>query len=71
MDGIIIDGIILADGDPTVIKSTGGQKQEVDEEKIKSVTKLERSLMFPSEVLGLTAQSVADLVAFLQGKPIK
>jgi putative heme-binding domain-containing protein len=70
-DGIIIDGIVLASGDPTVIKSTGGQKQEIDEEKIKSVTKLERSLMFAPEVLGLTAESIADIVAYLQSNQIK
>ena len=69
-DGIVIDGVVLASGDPTVIKSTGGQKQEIDEDRIKSVTKLERSLMWPPEVMGLTAQSVADIVAYLQSNEI-
>jgi putative membrane-bound dehydrogenase-like protein len=70
-DGVLIDGIILAAGDPTVIKSTGGQKQEIDEDKIKSVTKLERSLMFAPETLGLTGQTVADIVAYLQSNLIQ
>jgi putative membrane-bound dehydrogenase-like protein len=70
-DGIIIDGIVLAAGDPTEIKCMGGLKQEIDEDKIKSVTKLERSLMFPPEVLGLTAESIADIVAYLQSNEIK
>ena len=69
-DGIIIDGIVLAGGDPTVIKSTGGQRQEIDEDRIKSVTKLERSLMFPPEIMGLTAESIADIVAYLQSNEI-
>jgi len=67
-DGIVIDGIVLTTGDPTVVKCIGGQRQEIDEDKIKSVTKLDRSLMFPPEVLGLTAQTVADIVAFLKSK---
>ncbi|MEI9897166.1 MAG: hypothetical protein WDN28_25710 [Chthoniobacter sp.] len=51
------------------MKCIGGQRQEIDEDRIKSVTKLDRSLMFPPEVLGLTAQTVADIVAFLKAKP--
>jgi putative membrane-bound dehydrogenase-like protein len=70
-DGLTIDGIVLAAGDPTVVKCMGGQKQEIDEERIKSVTKLERSLMFAPQTLGLTAQTVADIVAFLQSNLIK
>ncbi len=65
-DGIIIDGIVLAAGDPTLVKCMGGQKQEIDEDRIKSVTKLERSLMFAPETMGLTAESIADIVAYLQ-----
>jgi putative heme-binding domain-containing protein len=70
-DGIVIDGVVLASGDPTIVKCIGGQKQEIDEDRIKSVTKLERSLMFPPEVLGLTAESIADIVAYLQSNEIK
>ncbi len=70
-DGLLIDGIVQATGDPTVIRSTGGQRQEIDENLIKSVAKLERSLMFPPETLGLTAQSVADITAYLQSNLIK
>jgi putative heme-binding domain-containing protein len=70
-DGLIIDGIILAQGDPTVVKCLGGQRQEIDEDRIKSVTKLDRSLMFPPQTLGLTAQSIADMVAYLQSNLIK
>ena len=48
------------------MKCVGGQKQEIEEERIKSVTKLERSLMFAPETMGLTAESIADIVAYLQ-----
>jgi putative heme-binding domain-containing protein len=70
-DGIIIDGIVLTTGDPTVVKCVGGQRQEIDEERIKSTTKMGRSLMFPPEVLGLNAQTVADIVAYLKSNEIK
>jgi putative membrane-bound dehydrogenase-like protein len=66
-DGIIIEGIVLTTGDPTVVKCVGGQRQEIDEDKIKSSTKMDKSLMYPPEVLGLKAQAVADIVAYLKG----
>ncbi|EDY16385.1 membrane-bound dehydrogenase domain protein [Chthoniobacter flavus Ellin428] len=70
-DGLIIDGIVLTTGDPTIVKCVGGQRQEIDEEKIKSVTKMDKSLMFPPEVLGLTAQTVADIAAYLKSGQVK
>jgi putative heme-binding domain-containing protein len=70
-DGIIIEGIVLTTGDPTVVKCIGGQRQEIDEDKIKSSTKMEKSLMYPPEVLNLTAQTVADIVAYLKSNDIK
>jgi putative membrane-bound dehydrogenase-like protein len=70
-DGITIDGIVLTTGDPTVVKCIGGQHQEIDEDKIQSITKMDKSLMFPPEVLGLTAQTVADIVAYLKSNQIR
>jgi putative heme-binding domain-containing protein len=70
-DGITIDGIVLTTGDPTIVKCVGGQRQEIDEERIASTTKMDRSLMFPPEVLNLSAQTVADIVAFLKSGDIK
>lgn len=70
-DGVVIDGITLTTGDPTVVKCIGGQRQEIDEDRIKSITKLDRSLMFPPEVLGLNAQTVADIVAYLKSNQVK
>lgn len=65
-DGITIDGIILDNDDPLVIKSIGAQIQNVTKEKVKSVTPLGRSLMLAPEMMGLTPQSVADIVAYLK-----
>jgi hypothetical protein len=44
----------------------GGTVQTVPRERIASVTKLNRSLMYSPAILGLNAQSVADIVAFLK-----
>ena len=65
-DGLTITGIVLSGGDPLIIKSTGGLVQTVPQSRIASVTKLAKSLMYEPSQLGLTAQSIADLVAYLQ-----
>ena len=66
-DGITIHGLVLADGDPLIIKSTGGVLQTVPKPRIESVKKLEKSLMFQPSQMGLTAESIADIVAYLKG----
>lgn len=70
-DGTIIAGMILANGDPTIIKSMAGQTQTVPKSKIKSVKKMDRSLMFSADMLGLSAQDLADIVAYLQSNELK
>lgn len=65
-DGITIDGIVVDNDDPVVIKSIGGQFQNVPADKIKTQKPMERSLMFAPETLGLTPQGVADIVAYLK-----
>jgi putative membrane-bound dehydrogenase-like protein len=65
-DGRRIDGIILADGDPTIIQSTGGLTQMVPANLIKERRWFGRSLMMGADQLGLTAQQVADIAAFLR-----
>lgn len=65
-DGVQIDGIILADGPFVMIKSLGGQTQIVPKEKIKSRKKMDRSLMLSAGLLGMSAQDVADVVAYLR-----
>ena len=70
-DGIIIDGMVLANGDPVIIKSMAGQVQTVPKNRVKSVRKLDRSLMFSADMLGLSAETLADIVAYLQSDAIK
>jgi putative membrane-bound dehydrogenase-like protein len=65
-DGRRIDGIILADGDPTIIQSMGGLTQMVPADLIQQRRWFGRSLMMGAEQLGLTAQQVADIAAYLR-----
>lgn len=65
-DGLIIAGIVLSGGDPLIIKSTGGLVQTVPQARLASITKLDKSLMLEPAQLGLTAQAIADLVAYLK-----
>ena len=70
-DGVRIDGIVATKGDPTVIKCVGGLVQSIAEDKIKSITRMDRSLMTAPETLGLTPQSIADIIAYLKSGEIK
>lgn len=70
-DGVIIDGLVMSNGDPLIVKSIGGQTQTVPRSRVKSVTKLTHSLMFNADMLGLDAQGVADIVAYLQSPTLK
>jgi putative membrane-bound dehydrogenase-like protein len=65
-DGTIVHGIVIASGDPVIIKSMAGMVQTVPRSKIKQVKKLKRSLMFSADMLGMNGQMLADIVAYLQ-----
>lgn len=65
-DGRVIHGIIQSHSDPLVIQSQGGLTQLVPKDRIKSTARLNRSLMLSADQLGLDAQQVADLVAYLK-----
>ena len=65
-DGLVITGMVLAQGDPTMVKCVGGTIQTIPADRLKSSEKLEKSLMYTPAMLGLTDQSVADLTAYLK-----
>jgi putative membrane-bound dehydrogenase-like protein len=67
-DGITIHGIVIAEGDPVIIRSMAGQTQMVPKNRIKRKSKMKRSLMFSADMLGLTPQTLADIVAYLQSE---
>ena len=70
-DDTVIDGIVIQNGDPVIIKSIGGMVQTVPKSKIKSLTKMKRSLMFSAEMMGLTPQALMDIAAYLKSDKIK
>ena len=64
--GIDIMGIPLSQGDPIIMKSMGGLTQAVPADQVKSNTEMKRSLMMSADQLGLSAQEVADIIAYLR-----
>ncbi len=65
-DGAIIHGIVQSNSDPVIIQSTGGLMQMVPRSRVKGQGNLGRSLMLSAEQLGLSAQDVADIAAYLK-----
>ncbi len=61
-----IDGLVRSNGDPVVVTATGGVTQMVPKDRIKHMRGMGRSLMLNADQLGLTAQDVADVVAWLK-----
>jgi putative membrane-bound dehydrogenase-like protein len=65
-DGVVIEGVVINDADPVVIQSMGGQTQAVPRGRVKTKEPMSRSLMMTASALGLTAQDVADVAAYLK-----
>jgi putative membrane-bound dehydrogenase-like protein len=65
-DGKWIDGHIIADGNPIVIRSTGGVTQRVPKNRVAERKDMDRSLMLSADQLGMSAQDVADVAAWLK-----
>ena len=65
-DGLTIQGLLIKDGDPLMMRSMGGVTQVVPADRVKARERLNRSLMIGAAQLGLNAQDVADLIAFLR-----
>ena len=66
-DGITIVGMVLSEGDPVIVKCLGGQTQTIAKSRIASLKRLEKSLMYSPAQLGLNAQGIADMTAYLKG----
>jgi len=65
-DGTEIHGVVVSEGDPIVIQSAAGLVQSVPKNRIAERKGLGRSLMMSADQLGLKAQDLADLHAFLK-----
>ncbi len=66
-DGLTIQGVLLMQADPLMMRSMGGLTQIIPMNRVASRRRVPESLMMSAAQLGLTAQDVADLVAFLRG----
>jgi putative membrane-bound dehydrogenase-like protein len=67
-DGLTIQGILIKEGDPLMMRSMGGITQIIPPDRVATRRRIAGSLMMSAAQLGLTAQDVADLIAFLGGK---
>ena len=65
-DGLTIQGVLIKEGDPLMMRSMGGITQIIPANRVASRRRLPGSLMMSAAQLGLTAQEVADIVAFLR-----
>ncbi len=66
-DGKAVHGMLVSDSDPLVVMSMGGVTQLIPADRVERKVRLNRSLMLSAEQLGMDAQAVADLVAYLKG----
>jgi putative membrane-bound dehydrogenase-like protein len=66
-DGLTIQGVLLKQDDPLMMRSMGGVTQIIPVDRVATRRRMPDSLMMGAAQLGLTAQDVADLVAFLRG----
>jgi putative membrane-bound dehydrogenase-like protein len=65
-DGVTIQGLLIKQNDPLMIRSMGEVTQIVPLDRVTSRRRMSESLMMSAAQLGLTAQDVADLIAFLR-----
>ena len=65
-DGLTIQGLLIKDNDPLMMRSMGGVTQIIPTARVASRRRMQTSLMMSGAQLGLTPQDVADVIAFLR-----
>jgi putative heme-binding domain-containing protein len=65
-DGLTIEGVLIKDNDPLMMRSMGGITQVIPADRVATRRRMTKSLMMSAAQLGLSAQDVADIVAFLR-----
>ena len=65
-EGVTIQGVLIKQNEPLMMRSMGGVTQIIPADRIAARRRMKESLMMSAAQLGLTAQEVADLVAFLR-----
>lgn len=67
-DGLVIQGLLIKEGDPLMMRSMGGITQIIPAHRVGARERLRGSLMMGAAQLGMNAQDVADLIAFLRSR---
>ena len=67
-DGAVVAGFLIADADPMVLKDVAGGQHSIAKKDVAKREQQKISIMPPAAALGLKAQDLADLAAFLSGK---
>jgi putative heme-binding domain-containing protein len=65
-EGLTIQGVLIKEGDPLMVRSMGGVTQIVPADRVAKRRRVPTSLMLSAAQLGLTPQDVADVIAFLR-----
>jgi putative membrane-bound dehydrogenase-like protein len=65
-DGKILTGIVVAEGDPVILRDPKGEQISVASGDIEARKKSDLSIMPELKGLGLTAQDIADVAAFVE-----
>ena len=65
-DGLTIQGLVIKQNDPVMMRSMGGITQIIPNNRIAGRLAMPRTLMMSPSQLNLTAQDVADVIAFLR-----
>lgn len=65
-DGLTIQGLLIKQGDPLMVRSMGGVTQIIPAARVAERRRMSESLMMSAAQMGLSEQDVADLVAFLR-----
>ena len=65
-DGLTIQGLLIKEGNPLMMRSMGGVTQIIPADRVKARERLPRSIMIGAAQLGMSAQDVADVIAFLR-----
>lgn len=67
-DGLVLQGLLLSEGDPLILQSAGGLTQMIPRQKVAARKGLGHSLMMSADQLGLSPQDLADVAAFLRSR---
>jgi putative membrane-bound dehydrogenase-like protein len=67
-DGLVLFGFVLSEGPTVVLRDANGRRHAIEHGRIESIRPLSASIMPRPSVLGVSAQEVADVTAFLLGQ---